>query len=212
MSVGSAAGIVGQDIQGWASVLDKWAMQDAYANQIGLQQGYSNQALGNFNTNLPQFGADAARQQIGTGATDRLAQYQKTQQVPLSPTGQKTSGMVPASLNVTNRAAANYGGYGNWLFNEGQNQIGQQRLLNQIVSFAKGQANVFPYTMYEAQHSMDALTDFGKAISSLGGSGGAPASSGSPFGGSSQQSNGNDFGVMYNSGTQAGTDYIIPSY
>lgn len=169
---GAVANVVGGELQGWAAVMSKWAMQKAYQDEINRQGQYSDQAMGNFNTALPGYSAESATKQMGENAQGRLQQYGGTNDVPLgySLKGSQPLGRgVNAAADVTGRARANLGAYSDWSHNTGINQINQARVLNQILSFAKGTAGVFPYRMYGAQHSNDDLAMVGQAISSIGG-------------------------------------------
>ena len=176
MSMGGASAatsIVGGELSGWANLLDKWAMQDAYNKEMNEQAGYRAQATDVFNKNLPAFGSSAATQQIGQGATNRLAQYKTANRTPLgiqmpNQTGRSAQAdLMRADMLAQPRAA--YGGYGDWMQNTKNTGIQEGRDLGQISNFAGGNAAVFPYMMYDAQHSWDQLAEMGAAISSIGG-------------------------------------------
>jgi hypothetical protein len=190
LGVSAGSNIIGGELQGWASILEQQAMKDAYRNQIGLQQQYKNQALANLGQRLGSADALTAAQQIGQGASQRQANYATLNNLPLSPItpGSQGRALPQAQLysNLLGNARANLGGYGDWQFQQGLSDINTQRALNQILSSAKGQASVFPYTMYDAQHSQDTLAMIGAAIQSIGGAAGnymqyaqSPAGSGS---------------------------------
>jgi hypothetical protein len=82
-------------------------------------------------------------------------------------------------LNLLGNARANVGAYSDWQLNQAINQIKLREQLNKISNFAQGTAQVFPYRMYNAQHSMDELDFWGKTISSIG-SGGAGMTASAP--------------------------------
>ncbi len=181
------AQIAGTELQGWAALLAKWEMADAYDKEVKRQNEFRKQATGEFNLRVPQASAATAQQQIGAGRDSRAAQYNAIQGIPLASTG--PSGGDPrrqaaaAALMGGNRAAL--GGYSDWALQQSIANINTQRQLNQISDAAGGQARVYPYRAYEAQHSWDALKQAGQAISGLGGSGG------DMFGGANQPQNPN---------------------
>ncbi len=168
--MGAAASGIGSEMQGWANVMDKWSMQEAYKDEAIRQGRYSSQALGAFNKNLPNYSAPAAQQAMQTGATDRMAKYGMVEGVPLTLTKQFGMPQLTSDYGkLTGQNRANLGAYGDWQHQLGVKDLDQQRLLAQILNFAKGTASVFPYTMYQAQHSNDDLAALGQMIASLGG-------------------------------------------
>lgn len=169
----AATSVIGGELQGWASVLAKQNMADQYDAEHRRQLGYQTQALGNLQTTLGQNGSEYANQQIQKGAGERVLGYDKEQAVPLSVKGPMTDSLhrlkdaAYAKLMGGKRAAL--GGYADWGHQQGINNAENQRKLHQIENFAGGTAGVFPYRMYDAQHSMDTLAMIGAAISSIGG-------------------------------------------
>lgn len=174
--VGAGAAIVGTELQGWAALLDKWAMQDAYQKQAQLQGQYRQQATQAFNTGLAGMGSDQAAKDLSVGAQNRQSQYAQANATPLSVQGSPLSGLlnarVQAAAQLSGGQRATLGSYGDWLQNQYMRNQNTNRQLNQISNFAGGSASVFPLQMYAAQHSMDDLAAVGQAISSLGGAAG----------------------------------------
>src|SRR5206468_2038209 len=64
------------------------------------------------------------------------------------------------------------GSVNDWQLDQMINRIRTQQDLDKISNFARGTSQIFPYRMYEAQHSMDELAFWGNLISSIGGGGG----------------------------------------
>lgn len=193
-------------MQGWASVLDKWAMAKAYSEEMAHQRAFTAQAMGDFEKRLPGYGSDSANRFIGQARGDRLQGYKDIGQVPLGvkPGWQGAGKGSAAQVDVMSRARAGNAAYGDWSHNVGQQQIDQERALTGITSVAKGQAQVFPYRMYSAQHSWDDLAMIGQAISSIGGGSsnysqfaGVPQSGGGGGGGMSGGSGGFGGGIGY---------------
>lgn len=173
---GMAAQIVGTELQGWAALLDKWAMGDVYNQERATQKGFTDQAGALFNQRLQGAGADAAGQQMKEGAQSRQAAYQSVNATPLSisaaPLNSLQNARNSAYSSLLGQQRAKLGSYGDWLQNQWLANQQTNRGLGQITNFARGQAgNVFPLQMYAAQHSMDDLAAIGQAISSLGGGG-----------------------------------------
>jgi hypothetical protein len=172
--IGMGANIVGGELQGWAALLDKWAMQEAYKAEANRQAGFRDEALGTFNKGVGQSNFASAQKAIGAGSDQRRAEYGKLANVPLGSGFSPQSGYNPtadnAYMSMIGNARANLGGYSDWAFNQSINNLRNQQNLSRITNFAGGQArNVFPLQMYAAQHSNDDLAAIGQAISSLGG-------------------------------------------
>lgn len=203
--ISAATNIVGGELQGWAALLDKWAMQKQFQNEARLQGQYANQAGGvlygtppsgrviggtgtlNVQPNNPSLTNDLgaigqstpeyARGQIQQGAANRRQAYSDIANVPLgggfSAQSHYNPGADNAYLGLVGDARARLGGYSDWALQQSINNLRNQQALNQVSSFAGGQAkNVFPLQMYAAQHANDALAAVGQAISSIGGAAG----------------------------------------
>lgn len=78
------------------------------------------------------------------------------------------------------------GGYQDWLQGQAINQLHTGQDIGQVGNFAAGTAQVFPYKMYQAQHSQDELAFWGSLIASIGGS---AANYAQMFGGSGPNKN-----------------------
>ncbi|SRR6266496_1502759 len=193
LGIGAGASVVGGIMQSIAASQAAKAMAQAFRNEIAAQEKYRGQAYaGTFEPTLQQRGVETAREQIGQGAQKRQDVYQSVGQVPFG---------VPSKLGPTNRTQASYsllgknraqlGGYSDWALNQMISNIRAQDQLNKISNFASGTAQVFPYKMFEAQHSADELAAWGNLISSVGGSsqgwnqlfGQPPTQQRSPYGG-----------------------------
>jgi hypothetical protein len=188
--LGAATNIAGGEISGWAAMLSKWAMQDAFQREAQRQAAYQGQALGAFNKGLGGAGVDTAQSQLAQGMADRMQRYAQVGAVPLGFGGHVTP-RDQAQSQLIGQQRAKLGSYQDWGLQQALQQMQTGRQLNQIGNFAAGTAGVFPYRMYKAQHSQDTLAAIGAAISSIGGStanyasllGSQPPSSGSGGGG-----------------------------
>lgn len=203
MSVGAGIGagtaIVGGELQGWAALLDKWAMQKAYQAEAHKQNEYAAQAgdvlygtparatqvggtgnlidLSKTPGSIAQASPASAQAMMQQGAGARRQAYSDIGKVPLgsgfSPMSNFNPSASDAYLGLVGDARAKLGGYSDWAVQQAINNLRNQQRLNQITSFAGGQAkNVFPLQMYAAQHDQDALAAIGQAISSVGGAAG----------------------------------------
>src|SRR5437899_7967906 len=172
--VGAAANIVGGELQGWASVLEKKAMFDEFQKEQARQQGYRDQGANLFQGFLKTGGSDAASQYLQTGKAQREQSYRDVADIPLAPTSVPISQSSSptrdkAAVAIRGQERAGLGAYGDWAFKENINNILNQESLKQLTNFAGGTAGVFPYKMYGAQHSLEDLAMIGAAISSIGG-------------------------------------------
>jgi len=166
---GAATSIVGGELQGWAALLDKWAMADAYQKQAQTQAGFRDQALRLFNPQ--QFGAQAMQQELAQDSAQRQQGYSDINRTPLAVNqpGGNTAQQDSAYLSLVGGQRANLGAYSDWAVQQAIKNLQTQNALNQIKNFAGGEAGVFPLQMYKAQHANDDLAAAGQAISSLGG-------------------------------------------
>ena len=171
---GMAASIVGTELQGWAALLDKWAMGDTYRQQQQEQNQFRQAGQNLINQRIQASGFNNARQEMAQGQQQREQGYQQVENQPFSlqgPTpipGQEQK-RNQAYTNMLGAARAKLGSYGDWLQQQWLANQGYNRGLGQLSNFAAGTESVFPLQMYKAQHSMDALSAIGQAISSLGG-------------------------------------------
>jgi len=173
--LGAATNIVGGELQGWAAVLEKQAMKDAYQQEINKQNQFQQQAMGTFDPSKSS--AAAMMQGVGQGAQGRVRAYNQIGQVPLGPgpshqigQPQINLGSADAYTKMLGQSRANLGGYSDWAVQQAINNLNTQRQLDQISNFAGSEAkNIYPLQMYKAQHSLDDLAMVGQAISSIGG-------------------------------------------
>lgn len=170
MSVSAATSAVGGGIEGWAAYLAKQRMADAYRNEQALQQQYTQEAGNTFNRRLGQLGTGL---QLQPGNRTSLYSQVNASPVGIKPLGnQATAGADANWAKMMGQNRAKLGSYGDMIFGQQMANLPTQRELNRLSSFAGSQAsNVYPYEMYDAQHSWDSLAQLGALISSLGGSG-----------------------------------------
>lgn len=171
MAVGSQGSqMIGGEIQSWAAVLAKQAMIDAYREEQGRQQKFRQQGKETFDTGLQGLGSKAFLENYGTGASGRKGLY--------SALGAPSSSVKPmplanlqreqAAASLAGTSQANLGGYNDALLSYGLREQELRRALNQLSNFAGGVASVYPYRMYDAQHSQDQLAQIGATIASMG--------------------------------------------
>src|SRR4029077_12996127 len=162
-AIASAAGnVIGGQLQGWASLMDKWVMQDAYAEELHRQGRYQRQASDVFNTQLAGAGSAGAAPQMAAAYGDRLGNYQSIGATPLgvTPPYQRGAGARDAAtVNMMGSDRANLNKYADWLFNQKLQNLKTGRKLDEITNFASGTSRVFPYRMYDAQHACDVLSE-----------------------------------------------------
>ena len=147
-------------------------MGDALRREMERQQGYRNEALGAFQPGTTQRGAETAETQIQQGAQHRQGLYDTVGSAQFG-TKPAATARDQASYKLKGMARARLGGYSDWALDQMIANIRVQDQLNKISNFAGGTAQVFPYRMFDAQHSADDLAMVGGLISSIGGS--APA-------------------------------------
>jgi hypothetical protein len=169
LSYGIGLSELGSTLQNIATVQDKQAMARAYQDELARQGAYRGQALQTFGSYLPGFTAESAQRQIGDAATKRKALYAGA--APFAgPLPYQQGRPTDAAYNqLLGGLRANYGGYGDWQFNQQQQLLEQSRAINQILNFARGTANVFPYRMYDASHAGDTMALIGGGLSAASG-------------------------------------------
>lgn len=169
--VGMAANVVGGELQGWASVLERQAIQDELDRELQQQQVFRGQGQDIFQGALSGYGAGAANQQLAQGKANRIKAYRGVEDVPLgfSAPGQKGFATDTGYGRLLGSNRAGLGSYSDFALNQALASNNRQRLLNQLASSAGGNAGLYPYYQYQAQHSMDDLAMIGAAISSIGG-------------------------------------------
>lgn len=166
--IGAGANLVGGTMQMIAASIAAQKMREQFLNEMQRQGAYRNQAFGALEGVLPQRGVEAARTSIAEGAANRRNFYGQVGAAPLAiGGGPSTRDRAAYSLAGANRAQL--GGYSDWALDQMIKQIRLQDELNKVSNFAGGMAGVFPYLMYDAQHSQDKLAAAGNLISSIGG-------------------------------------------
>lgn len=168
---GMAAQAIGNELQGWATVMAQRAMERQYRDALNRGNASALQALKVVGTGInaqSQPGFDAWRQQ---GADSRIGAFNRLAGVQLGtqPVGQGSLQREAALSSLLAGTRANLLGYGDAAFQRSLQDMETQRKLARIIDAARGQSSVDPYRMYKAQHSMDKLRMAGESISSLGG-------------------------------------------
>ena len=171
---GAAANVVGGEMQGWASVLDKQAMFKAYKEELARQQAYRDEGAKLFQGDLNQSRPSYAQSQLDLGRSQREQSYSDIGRIPLSSTSSPTQTSTSAKRDkaftqMRGQERATLGSYSDWALKQTLNNIQNQEALRQLSNFAAGTAGIFPLKMYKAQHEWDALAEAGAAISSIGG-------------------------------------------
>ena len=176
LGVGIGSNIVGGEMQGWAAQLDREAMARAFQAEMAQQNAFRQQGMQQFQQGLAGQGYQSAQQLMQQGAQNRMNTYGSLAGAPMgfsvSEQGSKSGARDAATVQQAGQARANLGAYGDWQQQAGVNSLVTQRLLNQLASTASGQASLYPYQMYQAQHEWDPLAMAGAAISGLGGAAG----------------------------------------
>lgn len=190
------ANVVGGVVQSIAASQAQKEMFKAFNQEIARQQKYQGQAIGQFDSNLLNLSAETAQQQMAQGQQQREQGYQDVYNRPLNVSeAGPTASRDKAVYDSQAQARARVGAYSDWQLDQKINDIRNSQALNQISNFAKGTASVFPYRMYQAQHSWDELAAWGQLVSSVGG--------GQPWTGSGQP--------PQRAQSNAGVDYTAPS-
>lgn len=172
--VGAATNVVGGALQMAAAIQARNAMAKAYDEEMARQRGYATQAMGQFNQAAMGSGVEEARRQLGIGEQSRLGDYLRVGGVNMGLGQPNRSTMALDLLYRQQRGGerAKLGAYSDYSLASAIQQMRNQQGLDQISNFAKGTAGVFPYRMYDAQHSADKLAMIGQMISSIGGGAG----------------------------------------
>lgn len=168
LGIGSAANLVGGIMQSIAAAKAREAMGKAFDKEIQLQQGYRNKAFNEFQPGTEQRGVEVAREQIQQGSQRRQNFYNANNN-PLSVGASNATSRDKAAFQMSGQLRGQLGGYSDWGLHQFINNLKTQNAINKISNFAGGDASVFPYKMYDAQHSMDELAAWGNLISSIGG-------------------------------------------
>lgn len=185
-AAGAAASVLGGIIKTIAANQAKHAMEKAFKNELNRQGGYRQEAFGHLQGAFPTYGVETARQQMAAGQAHREGLYGDVGNLSFSaeqPSGFGPSESDKANLQMAGNARAKLGSYSDWQLDQMINRIRVNDELNRINDFARGTAEVYPYRMYDAQHSADDLAFLGDLISSVGGAAGAFGGMGGMFGG-----------------------------
>lgn len=174
----------------------------AFQSELNRQGIYRGQALTSLEGYLPTLGAETAQQQMGEGAGRREAAYGTLGSMPTGPYGAGATGAADkAYYESTGHNRAKLGSYSDWQNQQGISRQREGQDLGKIINYAHGDAGIFPYFMYKAQHSQDELAFWGQLISSIGGSApqyqqlfAGPQSQQSSFGNNLYQSGDPNFG------------------
>ncbi len=174
---GLATQIIGTELTGWANRLASEKMGAQFTNEQNRQRRYSAEALSKLYPSVEFQGRENFDKLLGENVASRGELYHDVAQRPMSFTGGPNETDI-ASHDLKSGFRSNLLGYGDVSLEKGINRLRTQQELDRISNFAGGTASVFPYRMYDAQHSYDWLAAIGSAISSLGGGmggGGAPS-------------------------------------
>lgn len=201
---GMAAEAVGAAMQSYAALKDARKMESTFNAALKQQYKYRQQGKEAFDLSLAQATPEVAQQQIQGGANTRMAGYEMAAQSPLGFTTAPTTSQMRdvAAGQMAGKQRAQLGGYSDWALQQSIKNVQAQNRLNQISSFAGGQAQILPYAMYDAQHAYDKLAAAG-AILQTAGSGAAGSLN---FGASQQQSQGQ---LMYPTGSPNSSNQSI---
>lgn len=168
MSISAATGVVGGTMQAIAAQQEQKAMFKAYQDELKRQGAFQQQATGLFDQGLAKQGSEAAAGYRQRGAAQRESDYARVNATPLT-YGPGPTKEDQAYLSMMGQNRADLGSYSDMLNAQAINQLRTGQQLGRVSNYAAGQAGVFPYKMYQAQHSMDELMFWGNLISSMGG-------------------------------------------
>lgn len=186
--IGAGASVVGGIMQSIAATQENKAMMAAFQQELKNQLGFQDQAYGSWMGGLPAQGAEAAGKAIDTGASKAQGVYSQVNSMPLIAGGGSGSSPESGAYASTDKAAlgqegavrSRIGGMSDWQLGKAINDIKTRDAINRVNFRSQGDAQVFPYKMYAAQHSQDELDFWGKTISSIGGGGGSGMSASQP--------------------------------
>lgn len=183
MGMTSLGGLVSSIASAMAAV----EMRRTLERQLAEQERYAQEAYSKvWQPSLSGWTAQHMQEQVQKGSEQRQAEYQKAGQTPMG--SAQTGGKGPtardqAQFALGGQLRGNNAGYGDWQLERQIANIRTQEQLNQISNFAGGTAQTYPYQMWDAQHSGDALQFGGSALQMGGGLvGGGGFSGGGLFG------------------------------
>lgn len=166
--VGMATNIAGSEMERWAAILTADAMNKQFSSQMREQNQFRQQGMGMFGQYAPTLSAESANKEMATGAANREQNYSDVQNRSLG-VGDKSDATTNAALALQGQQRARVGGYGDWQTQQSNQASDFQTGQNRIASRAGGAAQVFPYQMSRAQHSMDWLNMLGEMVKGAGG-------------------------------------------
>lgn len=165
---GMAATIVGSELERWANILAADAMNEQFSSQMNLQNRFRQQGMQSFNQYIPGLSEESATKQMQQASLDRQKAYNQVATEALAPNTSMDKA-VQAELGLQGKQRADVGSLGDWQTQQGIASSRFGDVINRISTRAKGAAQVFPYQMYSAQHSMDWLNMLGQMIAAIGG-------------------------------------------
>lgn len=166
--VGMATNIVGSEMERWAAILAADAMNRQFNQQMRVQNNFRQQGIGGFNAYAPTLSAENATKTMGEAAQGREGAYSQVANRPLTQ-GDGADASVNAAVGLQGQQRSGVGAYGDWQTKQSIGSSQFDNLVNRIGYRAKGSAQVFPYQMSKAQHSMDWLQMLGEMIKGVGG-------------------------------------------
>lgn len=170
MGYGAIANFAGNIMQSIAASQEAKAMAKEFGKELKRQRGYQTEALGLFNPALGKQGVEQAKLDMSAAQAGRQQDYAQTQNIPVSVGGAYApTARDQASAQMTGGLRATNASYGDWMRMQKIRQDRLQEGLNRVSNFSQGTQQVYPYRLYDAQHSMDELAFWGQLISSLGG-------------------------------------------
>lgn len=177
---GAAAQFAGSMMQAVAANQEQRSMFNTFRDELARQGVYGAEAYAQkFEPGVRTWGN--ANEDIGNAAQKRTDVYNDINNRPLVAGAEHTDKKASAILKSEAQNKGKVAGVGDWMNQQGYNMQRAQQGIDQVSNFSRGDAAVFPYKMWNAQHSQDELAFWGQLISSAGGGGGGI---GSMFGGS----------------------------
>lgn len=165
--IGAGLGVLGAVMQMVAAKKAEAEMAQTFQKEQDLQNRYQVQAFGNHQQLVPTQGVETARQDLAAGKERRVGEYNRLNENRLG--GGPANARDQQAFALSGNARANLGSYSDWQLNNAIRRIRSADRLNRIVFNASEDAGVFPYRMFDAQHSADDLAALGQLAASAGG-------------------------------------------
>lgn len=220
---GAAAQFAGAMMQAVAANQEQRSMFNEYQDELQRQGVLGAEAMGQqWDPGVRQWGN--AQQDLGAATQRREGVYNNLNQRSLVANQAGPDAKAQAILGQNAGARAKLDSYGDWMNQQGLNMQHTQQGLDKISNFSRGDASVFPYRMWNAQHSQDELSFWGQLIQSAGGGassfgqqGGPPQQAmgggGGAFSGGPNYQGGSPYGYQGPGGTPGSPEAnIIPYY